>query len=85
MVVVLATGHVEVPVQSVFNIQVPAHKHVGLHRRERPAADIIPLLQNGLSTFELPSRFHPHQRVQSEPAAVRVYPAQVGLRPDSVA
>ena len=87
LVVVFAEGDVELPVQGVFDGPVAAHKPVGLDRGKRPAADVVALRSNrfGLSLFRVSACFHPNQVLQSRPAALLVYSAQVRLRSDPVA
>ena len=85
VVMVLAKGDIELPIQGVFNGSVPAHESIGLGGRERPAADVVARLSNELSFVRRPACFHPHHRAQPRPAATLVYPAQVRLRPDPIA
>ena len=85
VVMVPAKGDIELPMQGVFNGSVPAHESIGLGGRERPTADIVARLPNGLSFVRQPACFHPHHRAQPRPAATLVYPVQVRLRPDPIA
>ena len=87
LVVIFVESNVELPAQSVFDGPAAAHKSVGPDRSEHPATDVVALLCHGfgLSLLRVSACFHPNQGMQSRPAALLVYPAQVRLRPDPVA